>query len=81
MSAQIIALPTRQAGAVAFRTPGSPPPRDPPVWLPAVAPVKRPKPVVIPSDRQLFLQAAEVLHRWARDLGVTITVHPQGGAS
>ena len=33
-----------------------------PVWLPAVAPVKRPKPVVNPSDRQLFLQAAEMLH-------------------
>ena len=31
--------------------------------------------------RAQYLEATRVMQRWARDLGVEITVHPQGGVA
>jgi hypothetical protein len=73
MSAQIIALHSRSRSPEHRRVEGSTP----------IASVRRAsKPSAgSKTDRQKFLEKAELLHWWAREIGLTITVHPQGGAS
>jgi hypothetical protein len=70
MTAQIIALQPRS------RSPERPKVQAPIASAhPASNPAARSK-----TDRQRFLEKAERLHWWAREIGLTITVHPQGGA-